>query len=276
MINVGRIPYINCFPVYKGIDRGIVPLTGKLVDGVPTELNRLMSNGQLDVSVVSAIEYAMQPKRYFMLPELAISCDGPVRSVLLLSRLPAEKLGGKKVVVSRSSMTSVALLQLLFKHVWRCSPDFVPGDAEVSNISEFEKGDDAARLVIGDAALLLSASQPTFYQNVYDLGTEWKNWTGLPFVFAIWVAQRTSARRGVKSVHTSLLRSREWGLANIPALALDAHNVSNVPARYCEQYLSGLDYLLSDTHLHGLSEFFRRMVREGAIPDGDISFLPAA
>ena len=84
-LRVGRIPYINCYPVYGAIDRGVARLDAALVDGVPTELNRQMAAGALDVSVVSAVEYARDAKRYVLLPDLAISCDGPVRSVLLFS-----------------------------------------------------------------------------------------------------------------------------------------------------------------------------------------------
>jgi chorismate dehydratase len=155
MLRIGRIPYINCYPVYGAIDRGLVPLDGALVDGVPTALNARMASGELDVSVVSAVEYARDAQRYLLLPELAISCDGPVQSVMLFSRRPARELGGERVLVSRSSLTSVTLLELLFAHVWNVRPEFVPGDAEVADIGRFADEPHEARLVIGDAALRL-------------------------------------------------------------------------------------------------------------------------
>ena len=154
-LRVGRIPYINCFPVYGAVDRGMVPLDADVVDGVPTTLNRMMAAGDLDVSVVSAVEYARDWERYLLLPDLAISCDGPVRSVMLFSDRPATQLGGQRVVVSRSSMTSVYLLQLLFEHVWRVRPEFVAGDAEAADLDAATDAP-AARLVIGDAALMLA------------------------------------------------------------------------------------------------------------------------
>src|SRR5688572_29972260 len=139
-MRVGRIPYINCYPVYGAIDRDIVQLDGTLVTGVPSNLNARMAAGTLDVSVVSAVEYARDSGRYLLLPDLAISCDGPVRSVLLVSTRPAAELAGRRVLVSRSSMTSVALLELLFQHVWGVTPEFVPGDAEVSDVQDFGRG----------------------------------------------------------------------------------------------------------------------------------------
>src|SRR5579862_9165113 len=134
-IRVGRIPYVNCYPVYGAVDRGIVALDATVVDGVPTALNRLMGEGSLDVSVVSAVEYARDSERYLLLPDLAITCDGPVRSVMLFARRPATELAGHRVLVSRSSMTSVRLLDLLFRHVWHVHPRFVPGDAEMSDVA---------------------------------------------------------------------------------------------------------------------------------------------
>ena len=154
-VRVGRIPYVNCYPVYGAIDRGIVPLAATVIDGVPTALNRMMAAGSLDVSVVSAVEYARDAERYLLLPDLAISCDGPVRSVMLFAKRPARELGGQRVLVSRSSMTSVALLDMLFRQVWRCRPSFVAGDAELSDVARFADEEHEARLVIGDAALLL-------------------------------------------------------------------------------------------------------------------------
>src|SRR5215216_243280 len=157
-MRIGRIPYINCYPVYGAIDRGVIHLDAELVDGVPTDLNRRMAAGELDISVVSAVEYARDSERYLLLPDLAISCDGPVRSVLLFSRRPATGLTARNVIVSSSSMTSVALLELLFENVWRAKPRFVPGDAEISDVVEADTGTADARLVIGDAALVLGTN----------------------------------------------------------------------------------------------------------------------
>src|SRR3989440_7172852 len=75
-MRVGRIGYINCYPVYGAIDRGVVPLAADLVTGTPSELNELLAAAELDVSVVSAVEYARNARDYVLLPDLAISCDG--------------------------------------------------------------------------------------------------------------------------------------------------------------------------------------------------------
>jgi len=275
-MKIGRIPYINCYPVYGAIDRGIVDLEARLVDGVPTDLNRRMAAGELDISVVSAVEYARDADRYLLLPDLAISCDGPVRSVMLFSRRPASELTSRNVVVSRSSMTSVALLELLFESVWRARPRFVAGDAEIPDLIDSDDADADARLVIGDAALVLGSNHRERYPYVYDLGQMWKDWTGQPFVFAVWVAQRTTDVKEALVAHAGLIASRNWGLANLPELAAQAHRATGVNREVCAEYLSGLDYGLSYPHLAGLTEFYRRLFERGKIPNGTLTFLPAA
>jgi chorismate dehydratase len=181
-------------------------------------------------------------------------------------------------------MTSVALLELLFQHVWKCAPEFVPGDAEIADIARFGDEEHDARLVIGDAALLLGsraaeeggADGVPAYPYVYDLGAEWKAWTGLPFVFAVWVAQRGVAVDAALAVHAKLIASRDWGLSNLAALAEQASRAFGIPRGDCAEYLSGLDYGLSYPHLAGLTEFYRRLVNAGRVPNGTLAFLPAA
>lgn len=286
-MRVGRIPYVNCYPVYGAIDRGVVSLAGQLVNGVPTELNRQMASGLLDVSVISAVAYAGDARRYLLLPGLAISCDGPVRSVVLFSKRPAPELHGRRVLVSRSSMTSVVLLELLFEHVWNARPTFIPADSEIVDVARFSADDHDARLVIGDAALLLGSrlknrvhgdigAPPLDYRYAYDLGSEWKDWTGLPFVFAVWVAQRVAPVADALAVHVDLIASRNWGLRHLDTLAAQAALATGVHKSACLEYLSGLDYGLSYPHLAGLTEFLRRLVAAGRVPNGSLAFLQVA
>jgi chorismate dehydratase len=278
-LRVGRIPYINCYPVYGAIDRGVVTLDAELVDGIPSTLNRLMAQGALDISVISAVEYARDAARYLLLPDLAISCDGPVRSVMLFSRVPAATLSARRVLVTRSSMTSVALLELLFEHVWDARPSFVPADAEIADLARAEQPEHDARLIIGDAALLLSSGTSDLarqYPYTYDLGAVWKEWTGLPFVFAVWVALRTTPVEHSLALHAQLIRSRDWGLANLEELAGQASAATGVSRPTALEYLSGLDYGLRYEHLAGLTTFFGKLAATGRVPNGSLVFLPAA
>lgn len=291
-MRIGRIGYINCYPVYGAIDRGLVDVAGELVTGTPSELNGLLAAGELDVSVISAVEYARDARAYQLLPDLAVSCDGPVRSVALFARRPVEELDGATVLVSASSRTSVLLLELLCSDVWRVTPRFVEARTEASDLGALERLPHDGVLVIGDAALLLAAR--SVYPHRYDLGDEWKKWTGLPFVFAVWAARRVGRRIGgqtdnrtdrqdgsaftdhVRGVHDSLLASREWGMEHVDLLAAEAAQNTGIDKQQCLEYLSGLDYALSYRHLEGLTSFFRRLVTRGKVKEGTLSFLSVA
>ena len=257
-MRIGRIGYINCAPVYGAIDRGIValPPRAELVTGTPAELNDLLVAGELDVSVISAVEYARHAKDLLLLPDLAISCDGPVRSVALFSQQPVGKLDGLTVLLSASSRTSVGLLELLCKDVWKIKPKFAQARADAQDIDAL-------------------AARGT-YPHRYDLGEEWKRWTGLPFVFAVWAARRVADPVAVRRGHESLLSSRAWGLAHLELLAEDASGATGVPLAACREYLGGLDYAFTYKHLAGLTDFFRRLAAEGIVPDGSLQFLQVA
>ncbi|GBD33338.1 MAG: chorismate dehydratase [Gemmatimonadales bacterium] len=273
-LRVGRIPYINCYPVYRAIDRGVVPAPGEMITGTPAELNDLLAAGELQVSVVSAVEYARNAAAYHLLPDLAVSCDGPVRSVLLFSRRPAEELDGATVLVSASSRTSVYLLELLCREVWGVNPKFAVARAEAPDLDSLAGLPHDAVLVIGDPALLLGARGS--YPLRYDLGEEWKRWTGLPFVFAVWAARRDADPDSVKAAHRLLLRSREWGLSHLEILAEDAARATGIGVPACLEYLSGLDYGLGYRHLEGLTSFLRRLASRGMVRDGTLAFLSVA
>ncbi|HYT05229.1 MAG TPA: menaquinone biosynthesis protein [Gemmatimonadales bacterium] len=273
-MRLGRIGYINCYPVYGAIDRGVIPLAAQLVTGTPSELNDLLAAGELDLSVVSAVEYARHARDYVLLPDLAISCDGPVRSVALFSKRTVGQLDGGTVLLTVSSRTAVALLELLCRDVWRVRPHFAEARAEATDLDALGGLPHDAVLVIGDAALALAARGT--YPHRYDLGEEWKRWTGLPFVFAVWAARRSVDSAAVRRAHEALLASRGWGLANLPLLADAAARACNVQRATCLEYLSGLDYALTYKHLAGLTDFFRRLAAEGLVPDGSLQFLHVA
>jgi len=273
-MRLGRIGYVNCYPVYGAMDRGLVAVPATLVTGTPADLNDRLADGRLDVSVISAVAYAQRAEEYELLPDLAISSDGPVRSVLLFSRRPPEALGGARVLVSTSSRTSVQLLELLARDRWGVAFTAENAPAERADLERLAAIPHDAVLVIGDGALLLSAARA--YPFVIDLGEAWKAWTGLPFVFAVWAARRAVERRDVRDVHRALLASRDWGLQHLGELAEGAAAATGVELGRCREYLQGLDYGLSYRHLAGLSDFLRRLAARGVVPDGTLAFLGAA
>lgn len=273
-MRLGRIAWVNCFPVYGAIDRGVVPCAAQLVSGTAAELNDLLAAGALDVSVVSAVEYARDAARYHLLPDLAIAADGPVHSVMLFSKVPPEQLDGRAVLRTASSRTSVLLLELLCRHVWGVAPRFAQVRAEASDLAALDGFPHDAVLVIGDAALVLTAQGR--YPHVVDLGAAWKTWTGLPFVFAVWAARREADETSVRAIHQALLASRSWGLAHLDELAADASVRTGIPVAVTRDYLGTLDYALGGAELEGLTTFFRRLAQDGLAPGSALSFISAA
>jgi chorismate dehydratase len=260
--------------VYAALDRGVVPVEAELISGTAADLNDLLAAGELDVSVVSAVEYARNAAAYHLLPDLAITCDGPVHSVVLLARRPVHELDGATVLRSASSRTSALLLELLCRHRWRVRPKFATVRAESTDLDALRGFPHDAVLVIGDAALMLAAEGR--YPYVVDLGSAWKEWTGLPFVFAVWAARREAEHRAVQRTHRALLASRAWGLEHLDELADLAARNTGVSRAVCRAYLGDLDYALSYRHLAGLTDFFRRLAEDGLVPDGSLSFITAA
>ena len=270
-MKIGRIGYINCAPVYGAIDRGVVALPpgGELVTGTPAELNDQLVAGELDVSVISAIEYARHVNELVLLPDLAISCDGPVRSVALFSKRPVTELDGRTVLLSASSRTSVALLDLLCRTRWKIKPNFAEARAEAQDLDALAGLPHEAVLVIGDAALVLAARGT--YRHRYDLGEEWKRKTGLPFVFAVWAARRAADPAAVQRGHSSLIESRTWGLAHIDDLAAEAARQTGISVALCHKYLSGLDYGFSHNDRAGFVAFLMEVAYNGIVPDLHVS-----
>jgi chorismate dehydratase len=273
-MRLGRLPWINCYPVYGAIDRGLVTVPAHLVSGTASDLNDLLAAGELDLSVISAVEYARDAAAYHLLPEMAISCDGPVHSVMLFSRKPVSELQGATVLRTSSSRTSILLLELLFRHRWNVAPRYATVRAEPADLDALAGYPHDAVLVIGDSALLLAGRKQ--YPVQVDLGTAWREWTGLPFVFAVWAARRTADQSQVRAVHGRLLDSRAWGLGHLDLLADQAWATTGIDRSVCRSYLGDLDYGFSYRHLAGLTDFFRRLTQDGLVPDGSLSFISAA
>jgi len=198
--------------------------------------------------VVSAVEYARHARDYVLLPNLAISCDGPCGAW----RSSATGRSGSWMIAPCCSQPPHGRRSACWSSCvatsGRCgltSPR-LGGAPDLDALAHLPHD---AVLVIGDAALLLAAQHA--YPHRYDLGEEWKRWTGLPFVFAVWAARRAADHAAVRAVHHTLLAARDWGLAHLDLLADAAARATGVDISDCRSYLAGLDYALTETHLAG-------------------------
>lgn len=262
-LRLGRIGYLNVLPIYYPLETGILPNAFQTVAGPPARLNRLMSRGELDLSSTSSIEYARNASRYRLLPNLAIGSQGPVQSVLLLSRRPLRRLEGRTILVSSQTHTSAALLRLLLKRHLGLRTDFASGEIRTALASRTPP---EAFLAIGDEALSFRNDPDFPYQ--LDLGQTWLDWTGLPFIFGVWVASRDSLAAWPEAMQAGaslLIEAKRWGTRRLEFFAQHVAAKGILDAGQLASYFRGLVYDLGSREREGLSCFFEHLAADGEI-----------
>ena len=260
MLRLGHIIYSNCFPPHAGIVTGRTAFPFKLVEGIPTELNRLLYEGKIDVSPSSSIEYAVNAKRYVLLPDLSITSRDRVMSIILQSRVPISDLDEKHVALTTASATSVVLLRILLGLQWNVHPRYTTFEQGLDD--PFGEAD--AALFIGDLALRITASRSHPY--VYDLGALWHAFTGLPIVFALWqVNYKKNIDKDLAVLYDMILQSKSYGLANIAELAHTYAERFGIPAQVLIDYWTSFSYNLGEDEKKGLLAFYGYAAEIGAI-----------
>ena len=206
-VRVGAVTYLNARPLMFSLAE-LAPQAEIVID-LPSRLADALAAGQLDVAMIPSIEYARQPG-YTIISDACIACDGPVRSVKLYSRVPVERI--RTLALDEGSRTSAALVRILLKERFGVSPETRPLPIGASL-------DDApadAVLLIGDRGMLPTDGG---FEFVWDLGEEWSRWTGLPFVFAMWIARPGVDLRGMDA---ALAAARDDGVARLEEIARHA------------------------------------------------------
>lgn len=171
--------YLNTKPLIYGFEIGRMKDKVELLIDYPSKVARLLLNNKADVGLIPISVLPMLKEKY-IISDYCIGTKNEVASVCLFSDVPMDEI--KKVLLDYQSVTSVALLQILLKQHWKISPELFTG---VKGYEEGIRGSTAG-LVIGDRALKLRKDS----KYIYDLGIGWKEMTGLPFVFAAWVANK--------------------------------------------------------------------------------------
>jgi len=272
-IRLGRIGYLNVLPLHYPLETGVLKGDFELVSGPPAELNQLMDQGRLDLSGCSCIEYARHPEKYLIVPDLAIGSRGPVQSVLLLCRTSPEDLHGKTILVSAQTHTSAALVDLLLKRHVGVAPRYQTGDA-TALLAAGERPE--AILCIGDEALNLRGHPD--YPGRMDLGDAWRQWTGQPFIFGLWIASRETVRARRQEIQTGarlLIEAKKWGQANLQEISRVAARNSILTEPEMRSYFDGLVYDLGPEELDGLKLFYKMLAGAGVIGTApQLEFLP--
>ena len=243
MVKLGRISYVNMAPVFYRLEAEV-----EEIQGVPTELNRRVLAGELDLAPISSIEYARNAERLRLLPRLCVSSEGAVDSIQLVSRKPLEQV--RTVAVTPESATSVVLTKVLLP--------------EAEHVPLGEEAD--AKLLIGDAALKSAFEDPTPH---YDLGRLWLERTGLPMVFAVFAAREPVAP-GMAALEDALVDSVRRARAEPEQLAYESSERYGYPAGFLARYFEKLRYRFGPRERAGLFTFLE-MARDagelGEVPE---------
>ena len=221
---VSVVQYLNSVPLVWGMLKGEQQGRYDLQFTTPAACADAIRMGKADIGIIPSIEYP-RLERAQILTGISVAAKGEVKSVLLLSKVPIEKI--KSVAIDNSSRTSAALLRILMRKFYS---RFITATPSVPKPADMLKRADAA-LVIGDPALTFQGP----VAHVYDLGAEWNNLTGLPFVFALWVGREESKPARFRADFEA---SRDFGTAHVGEIAAEYASGLNMQPEAIKSYLT--------------------------------------
>ena len=259
---VGHIQFLNCLPLYHMLVRSGAVLRMDLYKDSPIALCRRLLSGKLDISPVPAIEYARHARDLLLLPDLTVSSNGRVMSILLVSKAPAEKLNGRPVALTNTSATSQVLAKIILREKFGAEPVYFECPPDLPEM--FREAD--AALLIGDDALRACARPGRYFQ--YDLGAEWKELTGEAMVYAVWAVRRSYAEKHpdrVAMVYEAFKRSIIESLEQVDAIARDIARWEPFTAAFLRKYFKGLQYSFGPEYRAGFKTYLARAKKIGAL-----------
>lgn len=250
---VSVVKYLNTVPLIWGMLKGDQQGKYDLDFTTPANCADGLRRREAVLGIVPSIEYQrMDGLR--ILPGCSIASKETVKSVLLLSKVPIEKV--ETVALDNSSRTSVALVRVLLQKFYLRTFSATAVDPEPAKM--LQQAD--AALLIGDPALTFDGQNLL----VYDLAAEWKKFTGLPFVFAVWAGHKDM---GLGRFCADFEASRDYGLAHIDEIACEYAPRLGLAPKAVKVYLKeNIDYSFDEENRSGL-ELFYRLAREiGLVP----------
>jgi chorismate dehydratase len=261
-MRISAISYLNTVPLMWDFENGdTAPALQKhfeLSYTIPSICAEELQSGAADIGIIPVAAYTTIPD-LVIIPEVAIASKKEVRSILLVSKLPLEKI--RSVAIDHSSRTSTALLKVFLKKFVGIDPGYTP---QKPDLQEMLRWHDAGML-IGDAAL----QARTDGYHVYDLAEQWQQWTLLPFVFAFWAMRKAALRDVPAGVNVSRIfqQSRNNGLRHVPEIASSWSPKLNLTTAVIQEYLtSSIDYSLDSDNLEGLRLFYRYAAECNVLP----------
>jgi chorismate dehydratase len=266
-LRVAAISYLNTAPLMWDFDWGGLRKKYEVAYTLPSACAEMLRAGTADIGIIPAAAYATIAD-LVIVPDVAIATRGPVASIYLATKVPLDQI--KTIAADTSSRSSVALLKVLMAKKWQLEPEFVPAEPKIDKML---KTADAA-LLIGDPALMLGKKPPAGVQ-LYDLGEEWVNWTGKPFVFAFWAVRKAAHPEAHVARDFQLSRDRGLEPQNVAKIASEWRTRLGLSEVEITQYFTrNIEYQLASDCLEGLKLFYRYAEGIGALPAApELDFL---
>lgn len=253
-LRIGQIGYANCTPLFYTLKKNFDCSSYLFVDGVPAKLNAMLSRGEIDICPASSFEYGKSPGKYYLMPGLSISSIGAVKSVLLFSRVPIEELDNCAIGLTTESDTSVNLLKIILKKRYGLANEFLHTSLSLQDaLQSF-----SALLLIGDAALKEGMASRGLH--VYDLGELWHEFTGFPFVFALWIVTREAAEtknQEIRALGDRLLEAKRIAYDSYEEIAAVSSETEWITRETLVDYWRTISYDLTSLHMEGVRLFFK-------------------
>jgi chorismate dehydratase len=251
---VSVVQYLNTAPLTWGMLHGPERGHYDLAFTTPACCAEDLRVGRADIGIIPSIE-VQRIGGLKVLSGMSVASKREVRSVILLSRVPISEV--RSVSLDTSSRTSVALVEILLRTFYRLAPRMRPA----APLPEVMLRDSDAALLIGDPALVYRGSARS-----YDLAAEWRKFTGLPFVFAVWAARSSAIADGLESLRVEFERSRDGGLARLDEIADEWGPRLGIEPKDVKIYLTeNIDYTLDEENLAGLRLFYKLAHEAGVI-----------
>jgi len=249
MMRISAISYLNTAPLMWDFEHGSAGRRFDIGYTVPSQCAAELAEGAADIGIIPAAAYATVPD-LSVLPGVAIASRQPVRSILLVSEKPLDEI--RTVALDSSSLTSVALVRILFEKFWGGGRHYA---SQSPYLEEMLEQHDAA-LLIGDPALQVDRSR----YRTWDLAEEWIRFTRKPFVFAFWAVRKQAIRNTNLDLVTIFQESRDHGLLpeNLDRIAEMWAPKLGISENEVRDYLTtNIHYSLDPSCLEGLYLFYR-------------------
>jgi chorismate dehydratase len=252
-LRLSVVQYLNTVPLIWGMLHGKQKDKFDLNLTIPSGCADAIASRQADVGIVPSIEY-QRIDDLRIIPGMSVASKFEVKSVVLLSKVPLNEV--KTVALDQSSRTSAALVRILLEKFYSCTVDFTPAAPDPGAMLASA---DAA-LLIGDPALTYTGPRVT----AYDLAREWRKFTGLPFVFALWMGHPSS---DLHYSRNDFVASRDFGLGHVDEIASEYAPLLGLTPSFVRVYLTrNIDYSLDEENLQGLKLFYQLAHEVGITP----------